>query len=196
MCFRMWYLLCVILVCGLPTSSYAFGQDLPHPWHFSLDAYDTAWNLGIKRPPRPIAFSTDKMHRQANNGFLVSGHYEFYRFFHGQIRLYGGVSLGQWSNIDKAYTLSVVPQIRFYVLQNPTKFNLYIGYSAAGPSFFSKSSFGGLHTGHFFFQDYLSFGIEYANFSVGMKLLHYSSCGLTSGHGFDVPNTFYIEYNF
>ena len=188
--------LCMMAGFFLQLQACAMGQNLPHPWHVSLDAYTPAWNLDMKRPPRPIAFSTDNMHRQAKSGFLVSGNYEFYRFLHGQIRLYGGASFGLWSSDGKAFTLSLVPQVRFYLFQDPAKFNIYIGYSAGGPSFFSKNNFGGLYTGHFFFQDYLSLGIQYENVSLGFKMLHYSSCGLTKGNGFDVPNTFFIEYNF
>ncbi len=115
-----------------------------------------------------------------------------------------GVDGARWESLydhDVYYTASIFPEVRFWLLQQP-KVALYFNYSAAGPTYLSRSTIDGQATGgHFTFQDFLGFGSYFGaerNFNINLKIIHYSSGNLMPNHnpGIKVPVMLGLGYAF
>src|SRR5205814_178905 len=79
---------------------------------------------------------------------------------------------------DRFRTASVYPLLRFTLVRTGPA-DLYFAYSAAGPSWISRTTLDGLDTGrHFTFQDFMGVGMfagRRRNLNLGVKINHYSN---------------------
>jgi hypothetical protein len=114
-----------------------------------------------------------------------------------------GTSASFWrSHIqnDKFATLSLYPLFRFTLLRTKPA-DVYVMYSAAGPSYITKRFIDGIGTGgNFTFQDFLGAGAfvgEKRNINIGFKVTHYSNGNLfVDNAALKVPVTINLGYAF
>jgi hypothetical protein len=114
-----------------------------------------------------------------------------------------GTSLGWWrsnKNHEEFYTVSVYPLLRFTVLRTKP-LDLYLNYSAAGPSYISRLTIDELKTGtHFTFQDFMGMGVyagKNRNLNLELNINHYSNGNIFPDNaGVKIPLTFNLGYSF
>ena len=114
-----------------------------------------------------------------------------------------GTSLGLWKsnqNHEKFFTISVFPTFRFNVVRS-RRWDGYLYYSVAGPTYISKVKLDETVTGrHFTFQDQMGIGAfvgKKKRFNVDINIAHYSNGNIfTDNPGLKIPLTFHIGRNF
>ncbi|MDR1988787.1 MAG: acyloxyacyl hydrolase [Acidobacteriaceae bacterium] len=114
-----------------------------------------------------------------------------------------GVSAGLWTGNEtgeRFATISGYPLLRFTLLRQRAA-DVYLSYSAAGPTFISKSLIDGHATGtNFTFQDMLGLGAYLTNtrhLVAELNIAHYSNGNLFfQNPGIKIPLTFSLGYVF
>lgn len=134
----------------------------------------------------------------------ISIHYQR-NVYHGRefFSLDWGVSFSYWiseKNKTGFWTLSLFPMIRFTILHFKP-FDIYFNYSAAGPTFISKTEIDHLPTGpKFTFQDFMGLGVyigKNRKINTEVRIAHYSNGNIfPENEGVKIPLTFNLGYTF
>jgi hypothetical protein len=114
-----------------------------------------------------------------------------------------GASIGLWAGDGtgrRFTTLSAYPLLRFMLLRK-TGADVYLSYSAAGPTYITKTLVDGQATGtHFTFQDMLGVGAylgQHRNLVAELSIGHYSNGNLFfQNPGIKIPLTLSLGYVF
>jgi hypothetical protein len=114
-----------------------------------------------------------------------------------------GASAGFWeSHLKKESfsTCSVYGAIKIWLLRG-NMFDLYVTYSAAGPTYISRHVIDDIDTGrHFTFQDFMGIGVFLGRdrrFNINSKIMHFSNGNIfPENTGVAVPSTIAVGYSF
>ncbi|MGN6164213.1 MAG: acyloxyacyl hydrolase [Flavisolibacter sp.] len=114
-----------------------------------------------------------------------------------------GASTSWWQsklNKDEFFSLALSPIFQFNIIRT-RPVDVYLFYSAAGPSYLSKTFIDGGETGrHFTFQDFMGMGFfvgKKKNINAEININHYSNGNIfTDNPGLKIPTTFTLGYAF
>ncbi len=114
-----------------------------------------------------------------------------------------GARIAYWeSNEQKESfsTYSLYPSFKIWLVRNKT-FDLYVTYSAAGPTYISKPVIDNINTGkHFTFQDFMGIGVfmgKNKRINIHSSIMHYSNGNIfPQNTGIAVPSTLAVGYSF
>ena len=189
----------------------------------SQDKVNEKQNAGYLFPKHllQIGFSTNMFNYGVNDFFTIS---PLPIFWSGNVYIEKGISIAYQQNIyhtkkvfsldwganasywqskenkDNFGTLSLYPVLRFTFLRTKP-LDFYFNYSAAGPTYISKTEIDKQLTGkHFTFQDFMGLGF-YAgakrNLNAEFKIVHYSNGNIFPYNpGLTIPLTICLGYTF
>ena len=186
---KTWQIL-VLLVLLINTA--AAEPFIPEPHVLSVDEY-------VSSPNIPIFWIGDV---KLSKGYYITYEHNLYhtrRWF----SLDWGARIAYWeSNEQKENfsTYSIYPSFKIWLVRNK-KFDLYVTYSAAGPTYISKPVIDNINTGkHFTFQDFMGIGVfmgKNKRINIHSSIMHYSNGNIfPQNTGIAVPSTLAVGYSF
>lgn len=156
------------------------------------------WNPQIPHRFSPLVFGA---HTKADQGYLLTLEETF---FHTpeHFSIFSAVSTAQWMrDRESLWTASAYLGFKWWIIRT-SRFNPYLIYSIAGPTYISKNSLGPaqLSGAHFLFQDFIGAGVllgaQHA-LDVRLSLVHYSNGDwFVNNNGFDGPIMLSLGYAF
>lgn len=154
-------------------------------------------NDAVSKGPVPIFWGGDAHVKQ---GFSLS--YQR-NIFHARkvFAMDWGIHTGIWKSRDKKeniFTLSLNPIFRFHAIRGKSV-DLFLEYSAAGPTYISRTNVDNVRIGRkFTFHDFMGMGVfagKQKNIHAGLRIAHYSNGNIfPQNDGVKVPLTFNLGY--